>query len=143
MQASRHEPLVTPLAGREDDAVEGAFYVVRGQCITCELPCETAPRNIRWNAGHKEGVHQPYPDHCRVTNQPETEDELDEMIEAAWGSCISAIRYSGTDERTLSRFRERGMPELCDALPEATLDGVASFDCRKSLWQRIRAIFTH
>ena len=141
MQDSRHDPLVAPLAEREDDAVEGAFYVVRGQCITCSLPCELAPRNIRWNAGYKERDHQSNPIHCRVAEQPRTENELEQMIEAAVGSCISSIRYCGSDKQTLNRFREEGVPELCDALPEASLDGGASVASSQSIWKRFCVLF--
>ena len=72
----------------------------------------------------------------------ESEKELDELIEAALGSCINAIRYCGTDEQTLERFRGEGMPELCDALPEAKLDTGAPSDLPKSFWDRFCLLFS-
>ena len=122
MNDSRHNPLVTPMAEREPDAVSGAFYVVKGQCLICRLPCDTAPDNISWNDPSISEATGFNPDHCRVAKQPGDDKELDAMINAACGSCISAIRYCGSDAYTLARFREEGMAELCDALPEAGLD---------------------
>ncbi len=120
MSASRHHPLVEPLANREDDAVEGAFYVVRARCTTCQLPCETAPANVQWNEGYvSEGKWGPGPKHCRVVKQPETDEELEMMIEACVGSCTENIRYCGTDAYTLELFRKEGMLKLCDASSEA------------------------
>ena len=113
----RHYPLVDALFKREADSVAGPFYVAADSCIICALPLETAPTTIRWDANFLQGGCQGCPNHCRVSKQPETDEELELMIAAARGSCVEAIRYCGTDADTLQRFRDIGLPHLCDALP--------------------------
>jgi hypothetical protein len=112
----REYPLVTPKFEREPDNAPGAFYVVRGQCILCALPPETAPLNITWDASFQRADCSGCPDHCRVERQPETPEELARVIEAAWRSCVGAIRYCGTDPEIFRQFREAGGEHLCDAL---------------------------
>ena len=115
----RHLPLVKPLTDRIDANAEGAFYVEKDACITCSLPNETVPACIayaRWKIYPDSGR---CPDHCAVIKQPTTNEELELMIEAVAGSCISAIRYCGSDPYTLRRLREEQSAHCCDALPEA------------------------
>lgn len=114
---NRHEPLVPPRYEREDDSVAGPFYVMKDVCITCDLPPITAPSNITFDEKHLSSNCEGCPNHCRVSKQPETDEELELMIEAACGSCVEAIRYCGTDALTLARFRHLGEAKLCDALP--------------------------
>jgi len=113
----RHYPLVQPRYEREPDSVPGPFYVAVDTCITCALPPETAPNNITWNEEFQRTGCQSCIHHCRVSRQPETDEELELMFEATYGSCVQAIRYCGTDPQTLERFQELGIPEICDALP--------------------------
>ena len=108
----REYPLVTPKFEREPDNAPGPFYVVKDQCILCALPPETAPENITWDAQFQRGG---CPNHCRVEQQPRTPEQLARIIEAAYGSCVQAIRYCGTDPEILARFRELGLQRLCDA----------------------------
>lgn len=112
----RHYPLVVPCAARYPDSVPGPFYVAADSCITCALPPETAPKNITWDDSYQSSGCVGCPEHCRVSKQPETDDELELMIEAVYGSCVSAIRYCGTDEYTLMRLIELGLSSVCDAL---------------------------
>ena len=142
MPKSRHLPLVDALAEREDDAVEGEFYVVKGQCIVCDLPCETAPHNIEWNDKSTSDRTGFTPDHCRVVRQPKNDRELDNMIEAACGSCINAIRYCGTDEYTVQKFRDEGLSFLCDSLPEANLENPKYAEPEKSKFTRVVEFFS-
>src|SRR6266516_4184580 len=101
--------LVRPLYGREPDSVPGPFYVVKDQCIICGLPPQTAPKNISWShLTFKRGCEE-CPSHCRIERQPETSEELAQVIEAARTSCVEAIRYCGTDPKILVRFRELGI----------------------------------
>jgi hypothetical protein len=51
-----------------------------------------------------------------VERQPETDEEIAAVIEAACGSCVEAIRYCGTDPEILAKFRDLGYERLCDAL---------------------------
>ena len=134
MISKRHEPLVTPRYEREDDSIPGAFYVVKNQCIICELPPLTAPQNISWDDKFRSSGCDGCPDHCRVSKQPETEEELDLMIEAAHGSCVEAIRYCGSDEHTLNRFRELGIERICDAIPESGINAKAPINPVRSPW---------
>ena len=115
-------PQVPPLFERELDSVPGPFYVVKDQCIICALPVETAPANITWSAVTfpRSDSRRGCPTHCRIERQPQTPEELARVIEAAWESCVEAIRYCGTDPQVLAAMRARGLAHLCDALPEGT-----------------------
>src|ERR1051325_803848 len=117
------DTLVTPLYEREPDSVPGPFYVVKDQCIICGLPPETAPQNITWDAETQRTSNFKCPRHCRVERQPETAEEIEQMIEAVRGSCVQAIRYCGTNPTILARLRECGEASACDAL------------CRRHWWQ--------
>ena len=110
------DALVQPLYEREPDSVPGPFYVVKDVCLLCALPPETAPRNITWDDQFRHDGCLGCPNHCRVEGQPETLEEIALMIEAAEGSCIEAIRYCGTDQKILERFRELRLERLCDVL---------------------------
>jgi hypothetical protein len=105
---------VTPLFDRESDNAPGDFYVVKDSCITCALPVETAPGCVSWNRCPKKEEDSSL--HCRVHRQPESEEEMIAMIEAAAGSCVEAIRYCGTDDKVLAAFKRAGMERLCDAI---------------------------
>jgi hypothetical protein len=43
------DKLVKPLYERQDGSAPGPFYVVKDQCITCSLPTDLAPENIRYH----------------------------------------------------------------------------------------------
>lgn len=109
----RHYPLVQPRYDREPDSIPGPFYVAVDTCIICELPPDTAPENITWDESFLRRGCEGCPNHCRVAKQPETDDELQLMIEAANGSCVEAIRYCGTDAYTLKLLGAG----ICDASP--------------------------
>jgi len=112
----RDYPLVTPKFEREPDNAPGPFYVIKGHCIICTLPPQTAPQSITWSQQTFRRDCEDCPTHCRVERQPETETELAAVMEAAIYSCVEAIRYCGTDPDILARFRAKGMERLCDAL---------------------------
>ncbi|MHA4807335.1 ferredoxin [Flavitalea flava] len=88
---------------------KGDFYINNGDCITCGAPQAEAPDLIE---------HAENDGHCYFKKQPESEAELDEAISAMMVSCISALRYGGTDEKILRRLFEDGMADLCDKIPE-------------------------
>lgn len=135
----RHYPLVEPRRGRYADSVEGPFYVAADECITCALPPETAPDCIQWDEDFRTAGCQGCPEHCRVVRQPETEPELELMLEAVHGSCVSAIRYCGTDAYTLARLRGMGCAHVCDVFPES--GDVVSPELKsliQTLWGRFR-----
>ena len=89
--------------------VAGPFYVTT-QCITCGLPPETAPQSISYDCDCKG------PRTCRFSKQPETQEELDRVLEAMWGSCVEAVRYRGTDAEILRQIAMRDLSHLADAI---------------------------
>jgi Na+-translocating ferredoxin:NAD+ oxidoreductase RNF subunit RnfB len=110
------EDMVEPLYERESDSVPGPFYVINGACMLCDLPGQTAPQNISWSLETFRRACEDCPDHCRIERQPRGRAELEQVIEAACGSCMEAIRYCGSDPEILERFRHRGYEHLCDAV---------------------------
>ena len=108
--------MVTPHYEREPENAPGPFYVVKDMCITCSLPVDTAPETIKYHETPCESCPEGCPDHCYVSRQPETAEEIDRMIEVVAGSCIAAYRYCGTDPEILHRLVEAGCKEQCDAL---------------------------
>lgn len=46
--------------------------------------------------------------HCYFKKQSKTEDEIERAINAIAVSCISGLRYGGTDEKILKRLYEIG-----------------------------------
>jgi hypothetical protein len=106
--------LVQPLFERESDNAPGGFYVIKGRCITCELPIAVAPNNVSYNRCPKRKEDGSL--HCRVHKQPESDEEISAMVQAVAGSCVEAIRYCGTDARILAALRKIGAERQCDAL---------------------------
>lgn len=70
---------------RYEDNVAGKFYV-DDQCIDCDLCRETAPNNFTRN---DDGGHS------FVYNQPTTDEELAQCIEAMEGCPVEAIGDDG------------------------------------------------
>ena len=106
--------MVPPLYERHDDSAPGPFYSVKDGCITCGLPEYHAPKNIGWAEDYEKCAS--CQNHCRVIRQPETTEEIEQMIQAIWGSCVGNIRYCGTDPKILKRLCALGMEQFCDAL---------------------------
>ena len=117
------DAMVKPLYDREDGSAPGPFYVVKDQCLTCSLPTETAPENIRYHERACTSCPRDSTTHCVVTRQPETSEELDRMIEVVTASCVAAYRYCGTDPEILRRLVQAGCKAQCDAI------------CRKKWWK--------
>lgn len=57
---------------------------------------------------------------CFVKRQPETPEEVNQMLRAVWSSCIACLRYEGKDPEVVRRLVDLGMGEQCDA-PSGTL----------------------
>ncbi len=87
----------------------GPFYVEDNGCASCEAPLFEAPDLIDF-----EGAPG-YTYHCRFRRQPETEEELQQAINAILVCCVKAIRYAGNDKTILDRINDQ---EVCDALSE-------------------------
>lgn len=112
------DKLVTPLFEREEGNAPGPFYVVKDTCITCSLPVELAPENIQYHKRPCYSCSAKLTTHCLVTRQPETSEELDQMIEVVAASCVAAYRYCGTNPEVLHRPIEVGCKGQCDALAQ-------------------------
>jgi len=110
----REDDLVTPLYEREPENAPGPFYVAKGMCLICSLPVEIAPETIKYQKIPCESCPEGWPDHCFVSRQPETPEEIDSMIAVVAGSCVAAHRYCGTDPVILHRLMEVGCAEQCD-----------------------------
>jgi hypothetical protein len=117
------DKLVTPLFEREPESAPGPFYVVKNQCITCSLPVQTAPENIKYHERPCTNCPESRTEHCIVIRQPETAEEIARMVEVVVGSCVAAYRYCGTDPEILRRLVETGCKAQCDAF------------CQKKWWK--------
>ena len=105
---------------RHQQNVDGSFYVVKGECMSCGAPELHAPNLM---AHDSEG-------HCFFARQPSVVAETNKAIEATWASCCGAVRYGGTDRETLVRLAELGLSERCDfPLPDQPAPRMRSFVC--------------
>ena len=52
--------------------------------------------------------------HCYVSKQPETANEVSKMLRALIGSELECIRYNGSDREILRRLAESGNAQLSD-----------------------------
>src|SRR5262245_50362494 len=86
------------------------FYVEDNMCLACEAPLLEAP-GLMDLLGAPGYTHQ-----CRFRRQPETEEELQQAMNAIRVCCTGAIRYAGHDKTILDRINE---PTACDALSES------------------------
>jgi hypothetical protein len=95
--------------GRYSENSQGDFYVENAVCTSCGAPQAEAPDLIE-HSNFEYG-------HCYFKKQPETEGEIDQAINAITVSCISGLRYGGTDEKILKRLYEIGEADQCDHKP--------------------------
>jgi hypothetical protein len=89
--------------------VQGDFYVEDGVCTSCGAPQAEAPDLI----DHSKS----YYGHCYFKKQPQTDEEIERVINAIAVSCTSGLRYGGTDEKILKRLYEIGEQDQCDHKP--------------------------
>jgi len=94
---------------RYAENAQGDFYVEDGVCTACGAPEVAAPDLIEHSTG--------YYGHCYFKKQPQTEEEIERAINALAVSCISGLRYGGTDEKILKRLYEMGEGNQCDHKP--------------------------
>jgi hypothetical protein len=90
---------------RHHHSVDGPFYVVNGECMSCGAPEMHAPKLMSHDSHG----------HCFFTRQPASPHETNEAIESTWASCCGALRYGGTDDGILIRLAELGLAEQCDS----------------------------
>lgn len=100
---------ITPTPDRFPQNAQGDFYVENGICTNCGAPGAEAPDLI----DHSKGEYG----HCYFKKQPQTVDEIERAINAIAVSCISGLRYGGTDEKILKRLYEIGESGQCDHKP--------------------------
>ena len=86
------------------DNVEGPFYVGEGCCTACDIPFQLAPELFSYDQDQ----------HCYVSRQPETKEELDRIIRTLLYSEVQCIRYRGKEEDVLRRLGESGDAALAD-----------------------------
>jgi hypothetical protein len=84
--------------------VDGPFYVVNGECMSCGAPELHAPKLMSHDSHG----------HCFFTRQPASPHETNEAVESTWASCCGALRYGGIDDGILIRLAELGLAEQCD-----------------------------
>ena len=94
------------IPARYSENSQGDFYVENGVCTSCGAPQVEAPDLIEHSALEY--------GHCYFKKQPQTEGEIERAINAIAVSCISGLRYGGTNEKILKRLYEIGESEQCD-----------------------------
>ena len=82
--------------------------------MCCDVPLLEAPAHFTYDSDN----------HCFVTRQPETPDEMTRVLRAALNAETSCIRYRGTDQRMIRRLAECGLTELSDVRPAEVIDPV-------------------
>ena len=91
---------------RHPENAKGDFYVENESCVSCGAPHDEAPDLIDHslkNTGH-----------CFFKKQPQTEEEIQKAINAIAVSCVSALRYGGTDQNIIKRLYHLGCGDQCD-----------------------------
>jgi hypothetical protein len=88
---------------------QGDFYVENAVCLSCGAPQAEAPDLID-HSNNEFG-------HCYFKKQPQTDEEIERAINALAVSCISGLRYGGTNEKILKRLYEIGESAQCDHKP--------------------------
>lgn len=83
--------------------VPGDFYVEKDACTLCGAP-EAEAQGLIGNSD--EG--------CYFLRQPRTEEEIEHAINAVAVSCVSAVRYGGTDQKIIKRLHDLGSGSECD-----------------------------
>lgn len=93
--------------------VPGDFYVADNCCTMCEVPIV--------QGDGKFGVIE---NHCYVKREPETQAELEQMIDVIQCAEFDCVRYRGTDRSFQLKIVENGNGIVCDNLPSDLRDEV-------------------
>ncbi|MBB2145393.1 hypothetical protein GM921_07855 [Pedobacter sp. LMG 31464] len=88
---------------RHELNVQGDFYVEKDSCTLCGAPEVEAMGLMAHSAGG-----------CYFIRQPETEEEIEQAINAIAVSCVSAVRYGGTDQKIIKRLYALKLESECD-----------------------------
>jgi hypothetical protein len=89
----------------------GEFYVENGMCITCCAPEHAAPDLMGFFVDPDGSNRQ---SHCYFKQQPRTEEETRQAIDAIRASCCGALRYGGSDRAIIAALLKAGHREICD-----------------------------
>lgn len=84
----------------------GDFYVEADMCTGCMAPHGEAPELMGDDAEIG----------CYFKRQPETEEEVEQAIQAIYFSCVEALRYAGNDPSIIARLRDVGCAHQVDNL---------------------------
>lgn len=83
----------------------GDFYVEENACTLCGAPEVEAGGMM----GHStEG--------CYFIRQPQTEEEIEQAINAIAVSCVGAVRYGGKNQKIIRKLYDIGHEKECDYL---------------------------
>jgi hypothetical protein len=82
--------------------VPGDFYVANDCCTWCGVPFVVAPALFGGVDQNGKRTH----DQCFVKQQPQTPEQLDQMIDAMAVQEQGCIRYCGTDKRIQEQIRD-------------------------------------
>jgi hypothetical protein len=96
---------------------DGDFYVENGMCIICCAPEHAAPALMGFFSD-PDGSNRE--SHCYFKQQPRTEAETRDAIDAIRASCCGALRYGGSDRRIIDALIQAGNGAACDNAPEDT-----------------------
>lgn len=88
--------------------VAGDFYVQDECCTLCDIPRTEAPELFALTENE---------DHCFVSRQPQTEDEISQMLSAIACAELKCIHYRGRDPAIISRLSAMGEMDVCDSTP--------------------------
>ncbi|HEX8529337.1 MAG TPA: hypothetical protein VF646_04920, partial [Cytophagales bacterium] len=84
--------------------VPGDFYVEERCCTMCGVPHAEAPALFGGFDSNGKATHE----QCFVKKQPETGEELNQMINAIAAQELICIRYSGSDRNIKAKIIEVG-----------------------------------
>lgn len=76
----------------------GGFYIENECCASCGVMHDEAPTLLAWDNDL----------HCFVAQQPETEDEIRQAIQAMMVMEMDCLRYGGADLRIRERVTDAG-----------------------------------
>ena len=90
----------------------GDFYVEANCCTMCGVPFVEAPDLF----GMWEDEKGPWG--CFVKRQPETAEEVQQMINTIAAAELGCIRYRGRDREIRRRLEQIGEGDVCDRLQD-------------------------
>ena len=84
---------------------DGPFYVENQCCLFCDLPMTLAPDMFKYTEDRS---------HCYVYQQPQSDEQLQRMIEVMDSADLVCIRCRSRDKALLKLLKEKGVKQCCD-----------------------------